>query len=34
MPNRDPHARYERKQIGWLLMSFGIIALMAEAVML
>ena len=30
----DPHKRYERKQVIWLFISFGLIALMAAGVML
>ena len=30
----DPHKRYERKQVIWLFISFGLIALMAVGVML
>ncbi|MFN7925117.1 MAG: hypothetical protein U0Q16_33780 [Bryobacteraceae bacterium] len=29
----DPHKRYERRQVIWLLVWFGVIALMAAAVM-
>jgi hypothetical protein len=30
----DPHRKYERRQVGWLVFSFAMIALVAAAIML